>query len=252
VNSNLRARPSYNLLFTTIFCSLGYVAIFVVNQLLPPFFAGILFGRADIFPYTFQMGMWLPFFLGLHTLSDYYLDYKLGTKYFNETCEPISEQTILGVEHFKRWLEKVKPYLKEPVATAPRVIHQVILKYQSSKSAEQASSMLSSLLENIHHRLDLRFGSIRYLSWLIPSLGFMGTVYGISLAVSAMGSSAPDDPELLSNMAGKLAIAFDTTLLALIQSSILIYIANVVESGEEGEINRLGDYVLEHVINRLG
>jgi hypothetical protein len=46
-------------------------------------------------------------------------------------------------------------------------------------------------------------------------------------------------------------VAFDTTLLALVQSSILLYLMNVVETAEEKNINSIYQYTFEHLINRL-
>jgi len=125
------------------------------------------------------------------------------------------------------------------------------LKYQSAKSVEQASTMLSSLLDLFSHRLELAYSFVRYLSWLIPTLGFMGTVYGISLAVAGLAIADVQDPNLLKEIAGSLALAFNTTLLALVQAAVLLFLVHRLETKDELFVNDLGQYVQERLINRL-
>lgn len=233
------------------FVIFGYTVIFFIQNLINPFFSGVLFGQAEGFPYTFQMFMWFPFFVGLFVLFMHYVDYVIGLRYYNKIYSPVSENTILVTSHFTKLIEKVKPIAKMPLGLAPKVLYQVIMKYQSSKSVEQASSMLNSLTELALHRLELKFSGLRYIAWLIPTLGFMGTVYGISITVGVVGVMDVNDPTLLSTIASNLAVAFDTTLLALMQAAILVYFSSIIESKEERTINTIGEYVLENIVNRV-
>ena len=97
---------------------------------------------------------------------------------------------------------------------------------------------------------------LRYVTWLLPTLGFIGTVIGISLALSEAGNM-PDvgDGEAIKAWMGvltqKLGIAFNTTLLALLQSAVLIFFMHVVQAREEESINDIGRYCLNNLINRL-
>ena len=50
---------------------------------------------------------------------------------------------------------------------------------------DQMVSVMNSSLELIAHRLDLRYSMLRYLVWLLPTLGFIGTVVGIAGALSS-------------------------------------------------------------------
>jgi len=56
---------------------------------------------------------------------------------------------------------------------------------------------------------------------------------------------------LLSELTQRLAVAFYTTLLALIQAAILVFIMHIVQAQEERSLNLSGQYCLDNLINRL-
>lgn len=252
----MKARNTFSwgkLVFYLGFIAFGYLIIFTAAKMIPHFYRNILFG-GDIWkdPIYFQMAMWLPFFLGIadliHRKSG---QLRMLSGLYGKEALPGDPDQILSARDLGEIIKSAKTEAQHTNAYTSSIIHQVALKYQSAKSVDQASTMLSSLLDLYAHRLDLAYSFVRYLSWLIPSLGFMGTVYGISQAVSVVGQASAQDPNLLRSIATNLAVAFDTTLLALVQSSILLYFVHRLETKDEYFVNDLGKYVQENLINRL-
>jgi biopolymer transport protein ExbB/TolQ len=92
---------------------------------------------------------------------------------------------------------------------------------------------------------------IRYVVWAIPTLGFIGTVVGISLALAFAGAVDLQDPTLLAELTKRLAVAFNTTLLALVMSALLVFFQHIVQAFEERALNQAGQYCLDNLINRL-
>jgi biopolymer transport protein ExbB/TolQ len=93
---------------------------------------------------------------------------------------------------------------------------------------------------------------VRYITWLIPSLGFIGTVIGIMLALNYAGDRANvQSPDMLYQVTERLGVAFSTTLLALVMASILVFLQNIIQGREETALNRAGQYCLDNLINRL-
>ena len=90
---------------------------------------------------------------------------------------------------------------------------------------------------------------VSFKEWLVPTLGFIGTVYGLGASLAEAGSSsgAPD----LKADAGTLAVGFDCTMVALAQSAILVLLLQLVQEKEEIAVNLAGDYTLRNLINRL-
>ena len=85
----------------------------------------------------------------------------------------------------------------------------------------------------------------RYINWAIPILGFIGTVLGISLAADGIQSiigSNQNFSQLSTNLGqaiSPLGIAFDTTLIALSLSVLLMLFQTVLQKWED---NLLIDY----------
>lgn len=230
----------------------GYGFAFALSQALSPFFANVLFGVNDPgFPISFQMFMWLPFFIGLHELFKRYLDFSESKTYFDEGLLSKNADQIYTSKDLAKIMRAIAPVVDKPTALLPKLVQQIVFKFQANKSIEEATNTLKHFVEIFEKNLDLFYSRLRYLSWLIPTLGFIGTVYGISGTVAVVGGSDPNDPQLLQVVATNLAVAFDTTLLALVQSSILLYLMNVIESAEEKNINNIYQYTFENLINRL-
>ena len=58
-------------------------------------------------------------------------------------------------------------------------------------------------------------------------------------------------PQMMTDLTGQLGVAFYTTLLALLQSTVLMLAMHLVQGREEGALNRVGQYCLRNLINRL-
>jgi len=72
-------------------------------------------------------------------------------------------------------------------------------------------------------------------------------VVGISDAIYRVDPAKPD----LKAITASLGVAFDTTLVALCLSGILVFLLHVVQKQEEISVNQAGQYTLKHLINRL-
>ena len=108
-------------------------------------------------------------------------------------------------------------------------------------------SVMNSSLELIAHRLDLRYSMLRYLVWLLPTLGFIGTVVGIAGALSFV------DPENmnLGGFTGNLSVAFNTTIIALVEAAFVVLGLQATQKREEQSLNLAGNYCLRNLVNRM-
>ncbi len=103
-----------------------------------------------------------------------------------------------------------------------------------------------------------RFTLTRYILYLLPVIGFIGTVEGISKALMQISVVLPMVKELdgfLTNLTGvtsALQIAFDSTLLALFLSSSLMLVQTLVNRRSEDFLARVDAWAVERVLPRIG
>ena len=95
---------------------------------------------------------------------------------------------------------------------------------------------------------DSSYGIIRYLAWAIPSIGFIGTVFGISGALANAADAVAGD---ISGITSMLGTAFDTTLVSLFLSVILMFQLHRVQQREESLILNIQDYIIANFVNRI-
>lgn len=254
-------RPRVRRIFThpaiLIICQAAAVlAIFLMESYLPESVAAILIDRGrSTYPFTVQNLMWLVFALGLGELIVRSRDALAEKAQLRRGYLPEDETTILQAPELRRLYAATR---EETAAGGryrgrflPRLIQRVVTQFQTNQSLEQANALLNSSLELFIHEIDLRYSMIRYVVWAIPTLGFIGTVVGISLALAYAGSADLQDPALLAELTKRLAVAFNTTLLALVMSAVLVLIQHTVQASEERALNNVGQYCLDNLINRL-
>lgn len=103
-----------------------------------------------------------------------------------------------------------------------------------------------------------RFTLTRYILYLLPVIGFIGTVEGISKALMNISVVLPEVKDLdkfLQNLTGvtsALQIAFDSTLLALFLSAALMLVQTLVYRRSEDLLARVDRWIVEHVLPKLG
>lgn len=206
-----------------------------------------------LYPASIQNLMWLVLFFGFGELLVRAKNSRAEIAQFNAKYLPEDERTILQAGDLGAIYNNVKNQPGADDLFLPRLIKRVILQFQSNRSVGQANALLNSSLELFLHEIDLRYNMLRYIMWLIPSLGFIGTVIGIAMALNFAGDPSTDfqDPRMLSILADKLGVAFFTTLLALLQSALLVFLIHLIQGREEKALNDAGQYCLDNLINRL-
>ncbi len=205
-----------------------------------------------LYPFTLQNAMWLMFWVGCGELWVRFNQARLELEQIGKGYLPEDDEVMLRTQDLGAFYQKVRPLAEERVFFLQRLIMRCILQFQGSRSVDQANSLLNSSLELFQHELELKYAMLRYLVWLIPTLGFIGTVVGIAFALDyAANIEDPQDPTLLAEITGRLGVAFYTTLLALLQSVLLVFALHIVQNQEEMALNQSGQYCLDNLINRL-
>lgn len=252
-----RTRRIFSHPIILIACLAAAVALIRTFELvLPDTAAALLIDRdRSTYPLTVQNVMWLVFALGVGELIVRARNARAEHAVLRLGYLPEDETTILQTPELRRIYAEARRATRpgSPVEDRflPRLIQRVVTQFQTNQSVEQASVLLNSSLELWLHEVDLRYSMVRYVIWAIPTLGFIGTVIGISLALAYAGAVDLQDPSLLAELTKRLAVAFNTTLLALVMSAVLVLAQHIIQAYEERAVNRAGQYCLDNLINRL-
>jgi biopolymer transport protein ExbB/TolQ len=196
-----------------------------------------------------QAFMWVAMFIGMGELWIRARAMRADQAILRARLLPEDERSLLTAEELKPVYVKARGMSR--TAVLPVLVRRLSMEFRKSKSIDRVNALLDSSLELFLHQLDLRYTLLRYLVWVIPTLGFIGTVIGIANAMSFAGSGAVGPDHLLGPTTQRLAVAFYTTLLALLQSGLLVLGMNSVQAGEEQAVNDAGQYCLENLVMRL-
>ncbi len=220
--------------------------------------AAVLLDRGGRFPYPFtiQNAMWIVFFMGLVELILRFRSASQEARQVSMALLPEDDETMLRAQDLAPYSAKAKANLATRESFLQRLVVRIIWQFQSTRSVSQSNDILNSSLELFQHEIDLRYNMIRYITWLIPTLGFIGTVIGIAFALETAGDP-PDVSDTgalrpwMQALTRDLGVAFNTTLVALLLSAVLVFIMHVAQEREELALNRAGQYCLDNLINRL-
>lgn len=136
-------------------------------------------------------------------------------------------------------------------------LERALLHLASRRSADAVSEQLARQSEADANAVDSSYTTLRVFVWAIPILGFIGTVLGIGAAVGAFSDSvsAAVDLEVMKQSIGSVAtglgIAFDTTLLALVTSIVLMFPMSWLQKFEDSQLARVDDYCDTQLAQRL-
>jgi len=90
--------------------------------------------------------------------------------------------------------------------------------------------VVDSVCELETERLDSELALVRYIAWAIPSIGFIGTVRGIGEALGLAHRAVEGD---ISGVTSALGVAFNSTLIALVLSIILMFVLYQIQLMQE-------------------
>jgi biopolymer transport protein ExbB/TolQ len=119
----------------------------------------------------------------------------------------------------------------------------------SRGSANELDDQIRTLADNEAVALEGSYALIRFITWAIPILGFLGTVLGITQSISNV---TPETLEKnLDQVTGGLALAFDATALGLGLTMLTMFLTFLVERVELGVLERVDQYADEQLAHRF-
>ncbi|NDV57872.1 MotA/TolQ/ExbB proton channel family protein [Bacteroides sp. 519] len=168
---------------------------------------------------------------------------------FSAHLLPEKENWVLSVEDVNQLKLNMQQLEHSQKFLMTDLIKKSCIKYRLSKSSSEVLGLVDSQIRIYNAEMESEQSFIRYTAWAIPSVGFIGTVLGIaaSLGFAKDASTAQG----IENVTSMLAVAFDTTLIALILSIVLMYGIHYLQMKQDNLFTRMNSYVIENLINRF-
>lgn len=129
------------------------------------------------------------------------------------------------------------------------IIKKASTKFRSNRSVSEVMDVVSRQINLYMSEAESRQATVRYLGWVIPSLGFIGTVVGIAQSLGLAEKAG--DPEAMREITNAMEVAFDTTLVALLLSIPIMWSYHRLQEKEEILYINMENYVMENFVNRI-
>jgi biopolymer transport protein ExbB/TolQ len=200
------------------------------------------------YPFTIQNFMHILFFIGVGELFIRWRVAERELRFTKRRYLPEDDETVLQFADLGPIRRKVAKAFDGEHGFLPSLIDLSVLQFQASRSVDQTAAVMGHALELIAHRVELRYGLVRFIAWLIPTVGFIGTVYGLGASLYEAGAAAEIN---VQETARALGVGFDCTMVALMQSAVLVFMMHIAQEKEELSVNLSGTYCLRNLINRL-
>ena len=170
-----------------------------------------------------------------------------------------SEQYLFGVDVLEAADEGAAPLADtlDELETLPAAMSGTQLmgalkaslrRYRITGDVQNTSDAVQTSVEALGVRFEADNAMIRYIIWAIPSIGFVGTVRGIGQALSQADEALAGD---IARMTASLGTAFNSTLVALLASLVLMLLLHVLQRAQDRRLVDIQAYCEEFLLKRI-
>lgn len=144
-----------------------------------------------------------------------------------------------ALDRFKEIKNAVEANVQWRERLLPEFILAALHRFHATSSVQDAAGAIKERAELAADHLDSSLSLIRYVAWAIPAVGFIGTVRGIGEALAMADQAIKGD---ISGVTDSLGLAFNSTLVALLLSMVLMFMLHLLQERQEKLILELQNY----------
>ncbi|MDR3234662.1 MAG: MotA/TolQ/ExbB proton channel family protein [Planctomycetaceae bacterium] len=177
------------------------------------------------------------FFVGFAILAVKLLSVVSQRQLLRNTPVLPPQDTKADVRYIPSYVDKIRQYEKNNGTSVltQRLIKALQFVHRCGK-ADALDDELRSLADSAAVKADADYGLVRLILWAVPMVGFLGTVIGITAALDNLDLNTINESS--KKLSAGLAVAFDTTGLAMTLDVLLFFIQFLVH---REEMNLLGE-----------
>jgi biopolymer transport protein ExbB/TolQ len=183
---------------------------------------------------------------------------KLQKKALNLDIVPQDVDFVLAPNSASQIMNEMYEKVDDPLKFL--LLNRIARSISNLKNIGRISDVAEGLgaqAENDENYLESTYTLLKGFIWAIPVLGFIGTVLGLSEAIGGFGkvvsagASMEELKHALSGVTAGLAIAFETTLIALVFALVIQLILTMLKKKEEDFLDECSDYCHKNIISKL-
>ena len=159
----------------------------------------------------------------------------------------VSEGTSILPEDTREYSRSLET-LEQRDSLLPRTLLAALQRFATTASIPAVSNTIKEQCEGEADRLDSELSMIRYIAWAIPSIGFIGTVRGISDALGQAHRAVEGD---ITGVTVSLGVAFNSTFVALVLSIVIMFCLHQLQLTQERLVQDTQRYCDQRLLRHL-
>lgn len=167
-----------------------------------------------------------------------FVDMEVGQRILPEAALDYSKEVQTVMENEKGLERKL----------LPAFVLAALQRFNATHSIQDAAGAVNERSQAAADELDSDLSLVRYITWAIPSVGFIGTVRGIGDALAQADKALQGD---LAGVTNSLGLAFNSTLVALLLSIILMFFMHLLQSRQEHLIQDFQEYCRIKIVDLM-
>lgn len=147
---------------------------------------------------------------------------------------------------YARQIDALPPEQRQMLV--PRALSAALARFGATRNVQDVSTVAHGICQSEADRLDSELSMLRYIAWAIPAIGFIGTVRGIGDALSEAHKAVGGD---ISGVTEGLGVAFNSTLIALLLSILLMFLLQQLQLLQERLVLDSETYLDQAIIRNM-
>ncbi len=131
---------------------------------------------------------------------------------------------------------------------APRTLLISLKRFSTTASVAAVATAIKDICDTESDRLDSELAMVRYITWAIPSIGFIGTVRGIGDALGQAHLAVEGD---IIGVTSSLGVAFNSTFIALVISIFIMFFTHQLQLMQERLVQNTQSFCDNNLLNHL-
>ena len=192
----------------------------------------------------FILGIWALAIMGYKTVT-----LLAERRLLDVDLVPVAEGMRILPEDTREFARQIEAMPEESQRMLlPRALLNALRRFSTTRNISDVSSSTRDIFESEADRLESELSMIRYISWAIPSIGFIGTVRGIGEALAQADKAVQGD---IAGVTQSLGVAFNSTFIALLISIFLMFLVHQVQLLQERLVYDGENYSNEKLIRHM-